>query len=155
MKNVISDLLCNRIDISQLVISKELTKTDREYSNKQPHVELANKMRKRDPGSAPNLGDRVPYVIVPGTKNQAAYERAEVKHEKERSVIVTGYVHSRILSMFSIIMFLLIRNIISNNKFPNHCCEYSSPFSVMQKRNQFSYVMSTFVLCLDLKNLAR
>ena len=78
VKNVISDLLCNRIDISQLVISKELTKTDSEYANKQPHVELANKMRKRDPGSAPNLGDRVPYVIIPGTKNQAAYERAEV-----------------------------------------------------------------------------
>ncbi|CAF4237180.1 unnamed protein product, partial [Rotaria magnacalcarata] len=77
VKNVISDLLCNRIDISQLVISKELTKTDSEYSNKQPHVELAHKMRKRDPGSAPNLGDRVPYVIIPGTKNQAAYERAE------------------------------------------------------------------------------
>ncbi|UJR27869.1 hypothetical protein I4U23_009134 [Adineta vaga] len=77
VKNVISDLLCNRIDISQLVISKELTKTDGEYANKQPHVELANKMRKRDPGSAPNLGDRVPYVIIPGTKNQAAYERAE------------------------------------------------------------------------------
>jgi len=80
VKNVISDLLCNRIDISQLVISKELTKTDGEYSNKQPHVELANKMRKRDPGSAPNLGDRVPYVIIPGTKNQAAYERAEVSY---------------------------------------------------------------------------
>lgn len=55
-----------------------LTKTDGEYANKQPHVELANKMRKRDPGSAPNLGDRVPYVIIPGTKNQPAYERAEV-----------------------------------------------------------------------------
>lgn len=80
VKNVISDLLCNRIDISQLVISKELTKTDSEYANKQPHVELANKMRKRDPGSAPNLGDRVPYVIIPGTKNQPAYERAEVSY---------------------------------------------------------------------------
>jgi DNA polymerase delta subunit 1 len=75
---VISDLLCNRIDISQLVISKELTKTDAEYANKQAHVELANKMRKRDPGSAPNLGDRVPYVIISGRKNQPAYERAEV-----------------------------------------------------------------------------
>lgn len=42
-------------------------------------MELAHKMRKRDPGSAPNLGDRVPYVMTPGTKNQPAYERAEVK----------------------------------------------------------------------------
>ncbi|CAF0793979.1 unnamed protein product [Didymodactylos carnosus] len=77
VKQTISDLLCNRIDISQLVITKELTKTDKEYANKQAHVELANKMRKRDAGSAPQLGDRVPYVIVSGTKGQPAYERAE------------------------------------------------------------------------------
>ena len=44
-KQVISDLLCNRVDISKLIITKELTKTD--YVGKQAHVELANKMRKR------------------------------------------------------------------------------------------------------------
>ena len=76
-KQTISDLLCNRIDISNLVITKELTKTDKEYAGKQAHVELANKMRKRDPGSAPQLGDRVPYVIIAGPKGQAAYEKAE------------------------------------------------------------------------------
>ena len=42
-KQTISDLLCNRIDISQLVITKELTKTDDEYSGHQAHVELANR----------------------------------------------------------------------------------------------------------------
>lgn len=42
-KQVISDLLCNRIDISQLVITKELTKN--EYAAKQAHVELAAKMK--------------------------------------------------------------------------------------------------------------
>lgn len=34
-KEVISDLLCNRIDISQLIITKELTKTKEEYAAKQ------------------------------------------------------------------------------------------------------------------------
>uniref|UniRef100_A0A183AG94 DNA polymerase n=1 Tax=Echinostoma caproni TaxID=27848 RepID=A0A183AG94_9TREM len=77
-QSVISDLLCNRIDISQLVITKELTKTDEEYSGKQAHVELALKMRKRDAGSAPHLGDRVPYVITAiGGKNTATYAKAE------------------------------------------------------------------------------
>jgi len=42
-KQMISDLLCNRVDISQLIITKELTKTDKEYSAKQAHVELANR----------------------------------------------------------------------------------------------------------------
>lgn len=76
-KQVISDLLCNRVDISQLVITKELTKTEKEYAAKQAHVELANKMRKRDAGTAPKLGDRVPYVIVAGAKGTPAYEKAE------------------------------------------------------------------------------
>ncbi|KAK4320604.1 hypothetical protein Pmani_008540 [Petrolisthes manimaculis] len=76
-KQTISDLLCNRIDISQLVITKELTKTEKEYAAKQAHVELANKMRKRDPGNAPKLGDRVPFVIVAGAKGTPAYEKAE------------------------------------------------------------------------------
>ena len=40
-KRSISDLFCNRVDISQLVITKELAKTN--YDNKQAHVELANK----------------------------------------------------------------------------------------------------------------
>ena len=35
-------------------------------------------MKKRDAGSAPKLGDRVPYVIVSGVKGSKAYEKAEV-----------------------------------------------------------------------------
>ncbi|XP_049801348.1 DNA polymerase delta catalytic subunit isoform X1 [Schistocerca nitens] len=74
-KQIISDLLCNRIDISQLVITKELTKSD--YAAKQAHVELAAKMKKRDPGTAPKLGDRVPYVLTTAAKNTPAYMKAE------------------------------------------------------------------------------
>lgn len=41
-------------------------------------MELANKMRKRDPGNAPKLGDRVPYVIIAASKGTPAYQKAEV-----------------------------------------------------------------------------
>lgn len=63
---VISELLQNRMDISLLVITKSLGKSaDSEgYTAKQAHVELAMRMKKRDPGTAPNVGDRVPYVII-------------------------------------------------------------------------------------------
>ncbi len=36
------------------------------------------RMRKRDAGSAPNLGDRVPYVIIKAAKGAAAYMKSEV-----------------------------------------------------------------------------
>ena len=35
-------------------------------------------MRKRDAGSAPKLGDRVPYVIIAAAKGTPAYAKAEV-----------------------------------------------------------------------------
>ena len=35
-------------------------------------------MQKRDAGSAPRLGDRVPYVIIASSKGTAAYLKSEV-----------------------------------------------------------------------------
>ncbi|PWN19351.1 hypothetical protein BCV69DRAFT_283987 [Microstroma glucosiphilum] len=75
VKRVIQDLLQNKVDMSQLVITKALSKAD--YAGKQAHVELAERMRKRDAGSAPALGDRVAYVIIKGAKGAAAYEKSE------------------------------------------------------------------------------
>ncbi|CAE6454618.1 unnamed protein product [Rhizoctonia solani] len=73
-KQVISDLLQNRIDMSQLPLR---TYSTVDYAAKQAHVELAERMRKRDAGSAPALGDRVAYVIVKAAKGAAAYEKSE------------------------------------------------------------------------------
>ncbi|KAL2011284.1 hypothetical protein VTN00DRAFT_4002 [Thermoascus crustaceus] len=75
VKETISDLLQNKIDMSKLVITKALSKSD--YTAKQAHVELAERMRKRDAGSAPTLGDRVAYVIVKGAGGSKNYERSE------------------------------------------------------------------------------
>lgn len=61
-----------------LLLLKELTKTDKDYANKQAHVELAHKMRKRDAGTAPKLGDRVPYVIIAAAKNTPAYLKVRI-----------------------------------------------------------------------------
>ncbi|ERF72347.1 DNA polymerase delta catalytic subunit [Endocarpon pusillum Z07020] len=75
VKETISSLLQNKIDLSVLVITKALSKSD--YTAKQAHVELAERMRKRDAGSAPTLGDRVAYVIVKGAGGSKNYERSE------------------------------------------------------------------------------
>jgi DNA polymerase delta subunit 1 len=79
VKKYVSELLCNRLDLSLLVISKSLGKgaSSEDYAAKQAHVELAERMRKRDPTSAPSVGDRVPYVIVRAAKGAANYEKSE------------------------------------------------------------------------------
>jgi len=81
--------------MSNLVITKALTKgTDDDddkdphkkngpkdkknvYTAKQAHVELAARMKKRDAGSAPALGDRVAYVIVKGAAGSKNFEKSE------------------------------------------------------------------------------
>ncbi|MCO5575689.1 hypothetical protein L7F22_029493 [Adiantum nelumboides] len=77
VKNTIADLLMNRMDLSLLVITKGLTKTGDDYAVKAAHVELAERMRKRDAATAPSVGDRVPYVIIKAAKGAKAYEKSE------------------------------------------------------------------------------
>ncbi|KAF2743478.1 catalytic subunit DNA polymeras-like protein delta [Sporormia fimetaria CBS 119925] len=82
VKETISDLLQNKIDMSNLVITKALTKQENKdgtggYTAKQAHVELAERMKKRDAGSAPALGDRVAYVIIKGAGGAKTHEKSE------------------------------------------------------------------------------
>lgn len=49
VKSIISSLLQNKLDLSLLVISKGISKQGKEYAAKQAHVELAEKMKARDP----------------------------------------------------------------------------------------------------------
>jgi DNA polymerase delta subunit 1 len=87
VKSQIADLLQNKMDISRLVITKSLNKgaeyalglggKAEDYKMKQAHVELAARMKKRDAGSAPQMGDRVPYVMITGAKGAKNFEKAE------------------------------------------------------------------------------
>ena len=59
VKNTISDLLMNKLDMSLLVITKSLSQAPEDYAVNAPHVELAKKMAVRDPVTAPVVGDRM------------------------------------------------------------------------------------------------
>ncbi|CAA9961376.1 DNA polymerase [Pyrenophora teres f. maculata] len=82
VKETIADLLQNKVDMSNLVITKALTKQEDKdgkggYANKQAHVELAERMKKRDAGSAPALGDRVAYVMIRAATGAKNFEKSE------------------------------------------------------------------------------
>ncbi len=51
--------------LDDLILTRRYTKSSSSYKNKQPHVQLAEKMRARG-GPVPQVGDRVPFVIVRG-----------------------------------------------------------------------------------------
>ncbi len=50
------------------ILIQSLSKEADSYDNTAAHVELAKKMKKRDPATAPQVGDRVPYVIIKAAK---------------------------------------------------------------------------------------
>ena len=58
-------LLKGKVDASELMMSKQLGS---DYKTRVPHVEVRDKIKKRSPGSEPQNGDRVAFLItkVPG-----------------------------------------------------------------------------------------
>ncbi|MEM7818992.1 MAG: DNA polymerase domain-containing protein [Candidatus Aenigmatarchaeota archaeon] len=75
VREVLGKLNRNEIPIEELVITRGITKSLKEYKGIQPHIELVKKLRKRSPAGAPGIGDRIGYVIIQGT--QMLSERAE------------------------------------------------------------------------------
>jgi DNA polymerase delta subunit 1 len=67
------DLLSGRVNIENLVLTKSLAS---DYKVPMPHVEVVKKMRERNPGSEPQIGSRVPFVIV-CAKGDRLFEKAE------------------------------------------------------------------------------
>lgn len=67
VKNKINDIKTGKMDINKLIITKSISKSLKTYKGVQPHVELLKKMKKRDPASAPGIGDRIGFVIIKGT----------------------------------------------------------------------------------------
>jgi DNA polymerase delta subunit 1 len=77
VRKTAADLVADKVDISLLIITKSFNKSTEEYKSMQVHTALVEKMKERDPLTAPTIGSRVPYVIVKGTKNAKTYQKSE------------------------------------------------------------------------------
>lgn len=74
LEDQLYSILNNEIDIKDLTVSK--TYKDCKSANI-PHKVVAEKMKVRDPGNAPNFNERVPYVFIETKNNGPQYEKAE------------------------------------------------------------------------------
>lgn len=83
VKETITDLLTGKVDMSRLIISKGLSKTDEQYAKggtKQQHVELKKRIQKRAHRTGetiPETGDRIPFVMIRGNIKSKANELSE------------------------------------------------------------------------------
>ena len=127
LKNELNKLMNNQVDLKDLVITKSLAKGygkvsksgeiqmgPSDYKNTNlPHVSLANKMRNRDPGSAPNIGDRIDYIFVeiPDNPKAKLFEKAEslkVAQENNMKIDYLYYITNQIHNPVSEILQILV-----------------------------------------------
>lgn len=127
LKKELEKLMNNDVNIEDLVVTKALAKGygkispkgelivgENDYkSGNLPHVALAIKMRERDPGSAPNIGDRINYVFVEleGEPQAKLYEKAEdpkTALEKNMKIDYLYYVTNQIHNPVNEILKILV-----------------------------------------------
>jgi len=89
--------------LEDLTLTRRYTKSTGSYKNKQPHIQLVEKIKERG-GQVPGVGDRVPFVIIQGKrgrKNKVLFvDRAEDPSyalEKNMPLDTEYYVEKQIL----------------------------------------------------------
>jgi DNA polymerase delta subunit 1 len=75
-RKAIEDIRMQRVPIHKLIITKQLNGNADEFKTKQAQAEVQRKMMARDPGTAPRVGERVPYVVIENSSTKLA-EKAE------------------------------------------------------------------------------
>ena len=84
------ELLEGEVPNEKLILSQQLS--DSYKSENLSHVQVRNKMRERQPGSEPQSGDRVPYILVKTHDPRAkAYEKAEDPKYVEENNLPVDY----------------------------------------------------------------
>lgn len=70
------ELLGGKVPMDSLVLTKSLADS---YKVQMPHVEVVKKMKERNPGSEPQMGSRVPFVVIKtkGGAGDRLFEKAE------------------------------------------------------------------------------
>ena len=131
------ELLTGDVPHSKLILSQSLSDTykvkgvpvsikdlDRSWDISMSHVQVHNKMRQRKPGSEPQSGDRVPYLLTKTEDSKArAFEKAEDPVYVEEHNIPVDYHY----------YFL--------NKFLNPVCDLLEPLVPEPKQTIFGEII--------------
>lgn len=126
-REYIGDLLNNKVDMEDLIITKSLkshyndkNKNGLEIS-KPAHWHLAQKMKMRDPMTCPKPGDRVPYIFIEtsGKNDQQKDKVEDPEYAKENNCKpdVIYYLERQIQSPLETLFSVLVRD-KNNELFP-------------------------------------
>lgn len=102
LRKALQELVDGKYKLEDLVITKTLRSTYKDPT-KIAHKVLVDRMRERDPGSAPQTNDRVPYVYIEhDTKNKALLQGDKIEHpsyiiEKSLKVDYIFYITNQLM----------------------------------------------------------
>lgn len=98
VKSVLAELSAGQVPPEKLTIVKGITRSLDAYDGIQPHIELAKKMMRRDPATAPKVGDRIGYVIVRG-KDMLSKRTEEPEYVRQNGLQLDAdyYINSQLL----------------------------------------------------------
>jgi DNA polymerase elongation subunit (family B) len=113
----LDDLINEKIDIEQLIVTKSL-RAEYVDPTRIAHKVLADRMRDRDPGNAPQINDRIPYVYIKINKKGALQgDRIEhpdfIKENKlkiDYEFYITNQVMKPVLQVYGIVADKLSNN---------------------------------------------
>lgn len=114
---VMRKIVADEVPIMEYKLSKSRRK---EYKSEDlPHINVCKKMAERNPGSEPQVGDRVPYVLLVLPHNNAkakTWEKAEdigyaSQHPDECKVDRLYYVEHQIVNQIDALMHLVIGDV--------------------------------------------
>lgn len=136
VKDTVAELLMGRVDMSELVITKGLSKTEEQYARggtKQQHVELVKRIKARSlvtGETVPETGDRVGYVMLAGTAKKSG-KGASKANELSEDPLHAMKTHAPIDTTYYIkkqILPAVMRVFVGVHE-PEKCVEFKSGLS--------------------------
>ena len=123
LQNELKGIEDGKVDIKDLVITKTLKGSYADPS-KIAHKVLADRMFDRDPGSAPQVNDRVPYVYI-YNKNKKALQGDKIENpeyilKNKVKIDYSFYITNQIMKPVSQLLSLRVENISGYKKSLNH-----------------------------------
>ena len=109
VQNMLVSVIKNEMPLDKYVVTKQL-RDDYKNPDQIAHRVLANRMAERDPGTAPQVGDRLPYIYVANRKDEKKQgDRIEhYDYVKEKGLkpdvefYVTNQIQNPVAQMFAL-----------------------------------------------------
>lgn len=123
LKCCLQEIVDGKIDMDKLIITKSL-KSDYKNPEQIAHKVLADRIGKRDPGSKPSVGDRIPYVYIKN-KNKKALQGDKIEipsyiKEKKLEINYAFYITNQIMKPVQQVFALVLEQLADFKKRKGH-----------------------------------